>query len=164
MKNGKLFGKLSWIDLTAVIILLMVVIVFGVRLARTERQTTDGAVVKNDVSYTATLKFSSVMLPNNEPFVVGQNLTCENGEILGKVIAVKKEPSLLKANKENGERVEYTQENLVDYLVTYQGISVTENDVLVVNNGTPLVAGQSLTVNNRLFSGKAFVLSVKKSN
>ena len=74
------------------------------------------------------------------------------------------EDVLLKTYKENGERVEYTQENLVDYLVTYEGVSITENNVLVVNNGTPLVAGQSLTINNRLFSGKAFVLSVEKSN
>ena len=158
-KNGKLFGKVSILD---IVILLCVVFLAAVFVMGRTGGLKLPISTKTSVNYTA--KFKAFNIENSEkyPFEVGSSLYGMTGEYIGKVTEVEKKPYTTKERLASGKYFDYESQTANDYFITVEG-SGTESEKGIFAEGTfALYPNNSVQVSSRYFSGNIIVLSVEK--
>lgn len=160
-KNGKLFGKISVLD---IIIVACVVFVAAVFILNKGDKISLPISTKSTVEYTATFKAYSLDKGMRSPFEVGGKLYGANGEYIGEITSVEEKATINKEKLQNGTYIDYVSPRYVDYFITVEG-SGTENSKGIFAEGTfSLYPNNSVSVSSKYFYGNAIVLSVEKIN
>ncbi len=168
MKNGKLFGKLSWIDLVVLLFLVLLAVVTAVRFIgfRSSEAAKNSAATTETtarVSYDITLRFLSVPTTlMQEPFAEGQGMMVRN-KAFGKILSVEKEKAYRETTLADGS-VEFVENaHAVNYIVTTRVSLEEKNGGLYAEGGDTVGVGKILTVCTRLYAGDAAVFRVEKT-
>ena len=159
-KNGKLFGKISVIDIVIVLVILALgaVLVMG----KFGRLSLPMAAQKTNIDYVVKLKAYNVEKTTTPPFEVGCSLYSNTGELIGVVTEVTKTPYTIKDRLADGSYFDYESETAYDYYLTAEGSgSVTDKGIFA--QGTfALYPNNSMELTSRKFVGGLTVLSVEK--
>lgn len=159
-KNGKLFSKISIIDIIIIVTLLFLAAVFALNLFGKA-----DAPVSNvpEVSYTTELKVYSMYKTAVEPFAVGDNVYSSTGALIGKIEEIAVEDAYTKKTMANGQYVDFKSGEYVDYYLKISGKG-SQTDAGIKSGGVfALNPNAAIIVSSRLYYGNAIVLSVKKS-
>ncbi len=157
-KNGKLFEKISLLDILIVICVAFISLIFI--LNRNEKISLPVST-KSDIEYTVDLKAYSVDKGMRSPFEVGDKLYASTGEFIGEILSVEEKITVSKEKLQNGTYVDYENPRYVDYFIRVKG-NGTVTDKGVFAEGTfALYPNNSITVGSTYFYGNVVVLSVK---
>ncbi len=158
-KNGKLFGKVSILDIIIVVCIVFVAAVFllsrsgGVKLPSKTSATSE---------YSLELKAYSIDKGDISPFEVGASLYGSNGEYIGKITNIRSEPMPIKVDQPDGTFKYFDSEKSLDYYLTVDG-SGKETDKGFFAQGTlGLFPNNSILVSSKNYYGNVVVLSVEK--
>ena len=158
-KKGKLFGKISIIDIILVLAVIFVVIVLAMRMGG---QVDSPFVSQPDTEYTVRLKATSLDKTDMDPFHEGEKVYSEAGELIGTITKVEFSPYRVKQHLASGESFDFENSDYSDYIITVEGLG-TVNDSGVMAEGTYLlIPGNSNRIASKYFNGNAIVLSVEK--
>lgn len=159
-KDGKLFSKISIIDIVIVLVILFIVVslVFG-------KTDTPAAtkVSKNETNYTLVLKAYGLYKHDREPFSVGDNIYGNNGESIGKVTAITSENTKSNIKLSDGKYVEFSNPQFYDYFLTIEGKGTSTEKGMFASGTLPLIPCNNVTISSKYFNGNSIVLSVEKS-
>lgn len=165
MKSGKLFGKLSVIDLAVIVLVILLIVAAVVRLGLFS--TPDAAiestkeVVYEKVEKQVTLAFQNVeAIMLNDPFVPGDVLTLDN-KTFGTVTEVTCEPYTMQETLSDGRVLTADQGDAYTYIVTVKATLTQKEGFLRAGKDEPIAVGQILKFASRYFQGKATVLNVQ---
>lgn len=164
MKAGKLFGKISVIDLAVIILVLLLVVAVVVRLGffstPSEAIESTKEVVYEKVECEVTLSFQnveSIML--SDPLAVGDILTLSN-KTFGTVTSVERQPYTMSETLSDGTTVTADQGNAYTYIVKVKTTLTQKNEFLRAAKDEPIAVGQILKFASRYFQGKAIVTNI----
>ena len=159
-KNGRLFGKISLLDIIIVAVVVFLAVVFV--LGRFGGLKLPIATKKSNIDFTLTIKAYNVEKTNKPPFEVGSLLYSVNGEYIGKVTKVEVKPYTTKEKLADGTFFDYESPTAYDYFLTVEG-NGTQSEKGIFAGGTfGLYPNNSITVTSRHFYGGVVVLSVEK--
>lgn len=165
MKAGKLFGKLSVIDLAVIVLVILLIVAAVVRLGLFS--TPDEAIESTkEVTYEkvekqVTLAFQNVdstML--NDPIKEGDVLTLSN-KTFGTVTQVECEGYKAPETLSDGRVLTADQGDAYTYIVTVKATLTKKDGFLRGAKDEPIAVGQILKFASRYFQGKATVLSIQ---
>ncbi len=167
MKNGKLFQKLSVIDLAVILLLLMVLVVAAVRLglfASPEKAPQQASPVSYEtVKCSVQLEFQN--LPANlqkNPFTEGE-VIYEGSKKLGTIEKIDIVPAQATVELTDGSAVTLERKDAYNYIITVQTTLTAKDGMLRAATGNPVAVGQQLSFSTRYYYGKAFVIGVEKT-
>ena len=168
MKNGKLFGKLSWIDLTVILLLIALAVVVAVRFigfrnseaAKNSAATTETTARE---SYDITLRFYYIPVTlSRAPFEKDQGMMVRN-KAFGKVLSVESEDVLRETTLADGS-VEMLKDSRSKNWVVVTRVPLEEkNGGLYAESGDCVGVGKLLNVCTRYYAGEAAVIRVEKT-
>lgn len=158
-KNGKIFSKISIIDIVIVLAILFLVLSF----AFSKTSNSNGVTVsKQEIKYTTQIKVYGMIKTERSPFAVNDNIYGSNGEFVGKVVSLEVKPTVSKVKLTDGTHVDHTSEEYVEYFITLEG-SGTQTDKGVFASGTlAVIPNNNISISSKLYVGNAIVLSVEK--
>ena len=160
-KNGKLFGKISILD----IIIVAVVLFLGVVAAMNLTKKTDLPVsVSSELQYTTVIKAYNLYKPSKSPFEVGDNLYSQSGEVIGKIVNVDAKPGYTKEKLQDGTYIDFENEDYTDYYLTVEGTGTYTDKGYKAQGSFLLCPNETINVASKLFYGNVVVLSVEKNN
>ena len=168
-KNGKLFSKISVIDI--IIVLVVVFLIGSVVYARTVGQESV-PVTKQEIDFTITLKAFSVRDTQQAPFAPGEKVFSDAGELLGEIVSVEKKPTVTKVKVTEGELEDGSSANgtyvnrdsaeYVDYYLTVKGTGTETDKGLFASGSLAVIPNNAFILSSKYFNGSAIVLSVQK--
>ena len=163
MKNGKLFSKLSVIDLAVILLVLLIAVVAVVRIGffGTPEQAVEQTVSYEKVECLVTLQFQEIeakML--NDAMTKGETMYA-SGKVFGTVESFECVPATLRAKKQDGTIVTVKAKDEYNYNVTVKA-TLTQKDGMLYSGKIPVGVGLGQTFVTHYFSGKAYVMSVEK--
>ena len=159
-KDGKLFSKISIIDVIIVLVILFMGASFILGKSNTPAST---KVSKNESKYTLVLKAYGLYKHDREPFSVGDNIYGNNGESIGKVTSITSENTKSNIKLSDGKYVEYANPQYFDYFLTIEGKGNLTEKGMFASGTLPLIPCNNITISSKYFSGNSIVLSVEKS-
>ena len=159
-ENGKLFSKISLIDIIIVVavLFLLVSLVFGKSNIPAVTKVTN-----NETQYTVELKVYGLYKHQREPFSVGDNIYGNNGEIIGKITAIRCENNKSKIKLTDGTYTDYVNPQYFDYFLTVEGTGNSTEKGIFGSGSLALIPCNNITISSRYFSGNSIVLSVEKT-
>ena len=158
-KNGKLFEKISILD---IIIVLCVLFITGVFVFGRTGQLKLPIETKSTVEYVAKLKAYNIEKSERVPFEVGCSIYAYTGEYIGVVTEVERKPMISKEKLSDGTYFDYESQTAYDYFLTVEG-SGTETEKGIFAQGTfALYPSNSVSTTSKYFAGSVVVLSVEK--
>lgn len=158
-KKGKLFGKISIIDIILVLAVIFVIVVLAMRMGG---KVDLPFVTQPDTEYTVKLKATSLNKTDMDPFHEGEKVYSEAGELIGTITDVEYSPNSVKKYLNSGESFDFEDPDYSDYVITVEGVG-TVNDSGVMAEGTYLlIPGNNNKIASKYFNGYAIVLSVEK--
>lgn len=165
MKNGKLFSKLSLIDLAVILLVVLIVVVAVVRIGlfgtpeEAEEQTQ--TVTYEKVECLVTLQYASIpAYLIGQPIHEGETLYA-GGKAFGTVESVQQENATVRSKKQDGTIVTVTCKDAYNYNVTLK-TTLTKKDGMLYFEKIPVAVGLGQTFVGHYYSGKAYVTSVEK--
>lgn len=165
MKNGKLFGKLSVIDLAVIVLVILLGVAVVVRLGffstPDEAIESTQEVVYEKVEKEVTLSFQNVenvML--SDPFAAGDVITLGN-KTFGTVTAVERTSYTMPETLADGSTLTADQGNAYTYNVTVKATLTRKDGFLRSAKDEPIAVGQILKFASRYFQGKATVIKIQ---
>ncbi|MBR5783526.1 MAG: DUF4330 family protein [Clostridia bacterium] len=173
MKEGKLFSKVNFLDVLAIIFLILLIAVLVVRTGwfstpeELVRQNGEKPEMIDTAQYEkvdclVTVRFKSVSsYVLDDPFVEGDKVLCSNNEI-GQISQVSRTPTTATLALEDGTAVTAERGTAYDYYVKIPMELYRKDNALRLYNNTVVAVGQSLTLSTEYYYGKATVTGVKK--
>ena len=170
MKQGKLFSKVSLIDLSIIVFLLLVLAVLVCRLAlfpsandtKDEEQKEFVAQDYEAVDCILSIKFqkvSSTLL--SQPLQEGDRMLRGTYE-LGEITQVTREANTTTVGLTSGEAVTVERENAYNYCVEVPARLYRMDNALRLPDGTVVAVGQSMNFGTHYFYGKGLITGVEK--
>lgn len=160
-KNGKIFGKISILDIIIVACIVFVGVIFVMNKAD-KVSVPIGA--DSSIEYTVKFKAYNVYKGERSPFNVDDKLYSNNGEYIGKITEVTEKATISKIKLQNGEYTDFESPICVDYFITVEGKGTSTEKGTFAEGTFALYPNNSVLVNSKLFAGNAVVLSVEKNN
>lgn len=165
MKNGKLFGKLSVIDLLVIALVILLLVAGAVRLgffstpdkAIEGTQKTEYTKVEREVTVSFA-GISDIML--SDPVAVG-DMMLVSGKPFGRVISVEKEPNTAAHTLSDGSVVTVEKPNAYNYIVKVKATLWEKNGFLRTEKNNVVAVGKTLTFITEYFMGNAMVRDIQ---
>lgn len=158
-KNGKLFGKISILDIVIVVCIAFIAAVFV--LGKSDKLSLPISTNSN-VEYSASFKAYSVDKGMRSPFEVGDKLFGNNGEYIGVIVSVEEKPTISKEKLQDGTYIDYENPKYVDYYITVEGKGTSTDKGTFAEGTFALYPNNAVVVSSKYFYGNAIVLSVEK--
>ena len=158
-KNGKLFGKISLLD---IIIVAVIVFLVGIFVAGRFGQVKLPIETKSNTEYVVKLKAYNVEKTEKFPFEVGSVIYGKTGEFIGTVTEVERKPMVTKEKLEDGTYFDYESQTAYDYFLTVEGTGTSTEKGIFAQGTFALYPNNSVTVTSKYIYGGVVVLSVEK--
>ena len=159
-ENGRLFKKISILDIVIVLTILFLGIIFI--LSKGDKIAVP-VTADSNVGYTVKFKAYTIDKGARSPFDVGDKLYGYNGELIGEITEVEEKAMITKEKLQDGTYFDCVSQQYVDYFITVKGTG-TSNDKGTFAEGTfALYPNNSVSLTSRNFCGTAVVLSVEKN-
>lgn len=158
-KNGKLFGKISILDIIIVACVVFLAVIF---IAGRSGQIKLPIETKSSIEYVAKLKAYNVEKSEKPPFEVGCSLYSSTGELIGKVTEVDCRPMVSKEKLSDGTYFDYESQTAYDYFLTVEGTGTVSEKGTFAQGTFALYPNNSVQLSSKYFSGGVVVLSVEK--
>ena len=164
MKNGKLFSKLSLIDLLVILLIVLILVVAVVRLGLfstpEEAQEQIQPVTYETVECNLQARYTISATMQGEPFTVGEKVYIATKQ-LGVIEKIEREPATTRVTLEDGSIVTTERQDAYNYIVTIKTKLTKKNGMLYFYE-VPVNVGSGLTLISHYYSGKAYVIGVEK--
>lgn len=165
MKNGKLFGKLSVIDLLVIALVILLLVAGAVRLgffstpdkAIKGTQKTEYTKVEREVTVCFTGITANLL---NDPVAVGETLFV-SGAPFGKVNSVEKVHTTNVHTLTDGSIVTVEKPDAYNYIVKVDTTLLEKNGFLRTEKNKVVAVGETLTFVTEYFTGKATVTDIQ---
>jgi len=158
-KKGKLFGKVSIIDIAIVIVLIAGLVIVWPRVFK--KDTAAPFVAKTDklriVFYQGEVQNFTVEAAKNGDIATDKVLN----STFGKVVDIKKGESVSWARTKTGELVKVSKEGYSSVFITVEGTGVYGNNGVKIGNGEYFI-GQTLTLHVGKAAFYATIYDIKK--
>ena len=158
--NGKLFGKISVIDIIIVICVFFVGVIF---VLNSKGEVELPVSVDLTVEYTTQLKAYNMNKTSVEPFAVGDNVYSNSGELIGKISDIKTAQGYTKEKLQDGSYVDFLSTEYTDYYLTVVGSGTLSDKGYKAQGSFSLVPNDTIKVASKLYYGNVVVLSVEKN-
>lgn len=159
-KNGKLFGKISVID---IIIVLCVVFVASIFVLNSNGKVELPVSVDSTVEYTTTLKAYNLNQTLTKPFEIGDNVYSNSGELIGEIIDIDAKQGYTKEKLQDGSYVDLPSPEYIDYFITVKGTGTLTDKGYKAKGSFSIVPNDTIKIASKLFYGNVVVLSVEKN-
>jgi len=158
-KSGKLFGKISVLDILIVVSVVFIATVF---ILNSSKQIKLPISTKANTEYIVEFKAYNIEKGTQAPFAVGDNLYANTGELIGEIVEVESKPMITKEKLQNGTYFDFESEKSLDYFITVKGLGTVTEKGLFAQGTFALYPSNSVQVSSRSFYGNVIVLSVEK--
>ena len=158
-KNGKIFGKVSLID---VLIVLVVIVLIASLFVSKFLSSDSSAVVNKQVKYSTIIKVYSILEHQREPFSVGDNIYSNDGSLIGKIVNIDKQNTVNKVKLYDGTYVDFAHPEYFDFYITVEGEGTQTDKGIFAGSALALIPSNNILVSSRYYDGNAVVLSVEK--
>ncbi len=165
MKNGKLFSKISILDILIIGLILLVLAVVAVRMGFFS--TADEAIQKTEqvkyetVDCLVTIRFRNQLSYLDEPFSEGEKMY-QDDKLLGTIESFTKEKETIMAILSDGSSVTATRDNAYTYNVTVKCTLTKRDGMLYPASDNPIAVGQSVFFGTHYFYDQGVVVGVEK--
>ena len=159
--KGKLFGKISVIDIAIVLCVLCLLATFALNLFGKDNAPVSSV---NDVKYSAVFKVYNMYEPYTEPFKIGDTLYSSAGTLIGEIVEISQKPAYSKLKLADGTYKDFSDGTLIDYYVTVEGVGSDTDSTIKADGTFSLIPNTDMMVSSKLYYGNAVVLSVEKIN
>lgn len=160
-KNGRFFGKVSILDV--VIVLVAVMLICSFVYSRFGKNDSNISVSNEEITFLSEIKVFGVADTELSPFYDTKNIYSSDGDLIGEIISVKKEPTKTKFKTGDGKYIDTVSEGFYDYFIEVKGKG-TQSDKGIFASGTvAIIPNNVLNISTKLFTGSAIVLSVEKA-
>ena len=158
-KKGKLFGKISIIDIILVLAVILIAVVLALRLGG----KVDLPFAKQpDTNYTTKIKISALITTPMSPFNVDDKVYSEAGELIGTITDVEHSVYEGKEYLANGKVFDYKDPDYSDYTITVKGVGTVNENGVMAEGTYLLIPGNYMKIATKYFNGQSIVLSVEK--
>ncbi len=166
MKNGKLFSKISIIDILVILLVVVMLVAVAVRVgffsspdqAIEKVQSTETPTAK----YTVKLRFQNITaLTYEDPIQVGDAML-QSGKSFGAVKKVTRTPYQKLEALADGTTVTVDQLDAYNYTVETDVTLSQKNGTLRTAAGKMIAVGMTLEFSTQYFGGKAVIIGVEK--
>lgn len=168
-EHGRLFGKVSVIDLVALALILAAAVLIYVRFfAPAEPETDDtqppSVDVGVDVDVTYTVRLSQVREGSVNAIRVGDELCAPaDGTIYGVITQKRVEPATILSANAAGEVQRLTVEGAFDVILTVEGEAVEHEDGRITVGALELAVNNGISFYTKYVNGSGFIRSVERS-
>lgn len=159
-KNGKIFGKISVIDLVVILVALLLIASLCYSKFSTSGST---AAVNKQVEYSTMIKVYSILDNQREPFSVGDNIYSNEGSLIGKITKIDKQNTVNKMKLYDGTYIDFAHPEYYDYYVTIEGSGSLTDKGVFAGSSLALIPSNNILISSRYYDGNAVVLSVEKN-
>lgn len=159
-ENGKLFSKISLVDIVIVFVLIFLIVSLILGKSSIPNVTN---VSNNEIKYTLELKVYGLYMHQREPFSVGDNIYGNDRKIIGKITSIRRENNKSKIKLANGTYTDYVNPQYYDYYLTIEGKGNSTDKGIFSSGSVALIPCNNITVSSRYFSGNSIVLSIEKT-
>lgn len=159
-KDGKLFGKISILDIIIIVAVLFIALAFAFK----STDSVDLSMVsKTDVNYIVEFKAHNVTKTEQSPFAVGEKIYSNNGELIGEVTAVEQKPMFSRVKLNDGSFINLEKDENVDYFVTVKGSGAYTDSGFAAAGTLLMQPNSTINASSKYYQGGLVVLSVKKT-
>ena len=155
--RGKIMGKVSIVDLAAILLVIACVVAVGIKLGK-KQEVTGGNI---DITYTVRIQNIRDMSVN----AIKQNfkgiIDAENKKTIGDISDIHTFPARVLVQTENGEYKLTEYDNRYDALITLVSKGTETNDGYFTDSGRQIMVGDTIGFNNGYAQFFAEVISVK---
>lgn len=156
-KNGKIFGKISIIDLFAIILVLAVVIGIGVRYGA--KATT---AVQSSEKFECVIEVANVREFTVKALEKGGVITDKKSEIeLGEIVSVETEPALFQSTTADGRIIETELPERYNCIVTIVANGKVSDDAYIMDDSNELSVGRNIELYSKYVKTSGDIKSVK---
>lgn len=154
--KGKLFGRISVVDI--IIVLAFIAAVAGFAYKLTAGSNT--IVIKSDTPITMELKIEQARQYSVDAVVVGQNLYEEHADLIGTVTAVRTEPSYALGGNTDGTQTYAPVENRFDIYITVAATGRVSDGSYYLGGSRQVSRGSNIKLESQTMSCTAKVNSI----
>ena len=154
--KGRLFGRISVVDI--IIVLAFIAAVAGFAYKLTAGSNT--IVIKSDTPITMELKIEQARQYSVDAVVIGQNLYEEHADLIGTVTAVRTEPSYTLGGNNDGTQTYAPVENRFDIYITVAATGRVTDGSYYLGGSRQVSPGSSIKIESQTMSCTAKVNSV----
>lgn len=156
-KNGKIFGKISIIDLFVIILAAAVVIGIGIRYG--SKITT---AVKSSEEFECTIKVSNVREFTVDALEQKGVITDKKSEIeLGEIIFVESEPAEFESTTADGRIINTTLPERYNCTVTIRAKGKVSDEAYIMDDSNELSVGRTMDIYSKYVKTSGEIKSVK---
>ncbi len=159
--NGKLFGKISILDIIIVAVVVFLGVVFALNVTNKSELPVS---VSSDLQYTTVIKAYNVFKTPKSPFEVGDVMYTQSGEVIGKIVNIDARTGYTKEKMLDGTYIDFETEDYIDYYLTVEGNGTYTDKGYKAQGSFLLCPNETINVATKLFYGNVVVLSVEKNN
>ena len=158
MKNGKIFNKISIIDI--IVAVALIAIAAGVSFKFLNK--VDLPITNANQSYTLEMRAYYLNETDDLSIKEGDIIYTLTGDKLGKVTKATKKPYRSIVSLADGTQANFDDPTFADYYFTVEGTgSVTDKGIYA--DGKSLIApGQKFEITSKYFKGQCMIISAKK--
>lgn len=154
--KGKLFSKISIVD-----ILVVLVICLAVGGVYYKLHSGDNAVViKSNTPIKATFVLNSVRLYTVDAAVIGDNLYEKNGQKLGKIVAVETKEAHKLIDLNDGRQINAPVDNRYDLYITIEGNGRISESGIYMNGNRLMLTGSDIKIRTKVLNCEATITNV----
>ncbi len=165
MKNGKLFGKISVIDLAVIVLVILLLTAAVIRLGFFS--TPDQAIQSTQKEAYETVEREITLLVQHvnaqmlsDPFVVGDTLMISK-KPFGKIMDIKREHYAAATVLEDGTTVTVNDESAYNYIIKVKASLLRKKGFLRTSKNDIVAVGETLNILSEYFHGNAIVADIK---
>ncbi len=158
--KGKIFGKVSIIDILIAFCLIFIAVVFVLKISGNIKIPTP---TKQNVEYTTQIKAYNLFKTDKEPFKVGEKLYSSSGDVIGEIIAIDKQQGYSNEKLQDGTFIKFKNDEYIDYYLTVKGVGSYTDKGYKAEGKFILCPSDTITVSSGMYYGSAVVLSVEKT-
>ncbi len=159
--KGKLFGKISVIDIIIVLCIAFLLLTMVLNIFKQESAPVSSV---NDTEYTTTLKAYNLYKPYTQPFKVGDSVYSTAGTLIGEIVNVEEKVSYAKMKLSDGRYTDFSYGDLINYYITVKGVGSKTDAGIKADGVFSLLPNSNIMITSKLYYGNAVVLSVEKTN
>ncbi len=157
-EKGRLFGKISIIDVLIIASALFAVIALIVNIIIPKSKVVD---INLPVKYATELKAYNLSKTEIKPFRIGDKVYTVTGELVGKITNIEEKQGFVKEKLQDGSYVDMPSPEYTDYYLTVVGSGVLTPRGYKADDSLTLIPNESVRVATKFYFGNVVVLSVK---
>ncbi len=158
--KGKIFGKISIIDIIIVLCVVFVAIVF---MLNSGGKVDLPVSVDSPIEYTTQIKAYNLNVTSVEPFQVGENVYSSSGELIGKIVNIDKQQGYTKEKLQDGSYKNILNPEYIDYFLTIEGSGTLTDKGYKAQGSFSIIPNDTIKIASKIFYGNVVVLSVEKN-